>query len=40
LPVGFLGGLQVAARGLACPFRLASVGGDVSEALLDRESFS
>jgi hypothetical protein len=37
LPVGFLGGQQVAARGLAFPFRRTSVGGDVTEALLDRE---
>ncbi len=35
--VRFLGGLQVAARGLAFPFRSASVGGDVAEALGDRE---
>jgi hypothetical protein len=37
LSVGFPGGRQVAARGLAFPFRRTSLGGDVPEALLDRE---
>ena len=37
LPVGFLGGQQVTARGLALPFRRTSVSGDVTEALLDGE---
>jgi len=37
LIVGLLGRLQVTPRGLALHFRGASVGGDVAEALLDRE---
>ena len=37
LPVGFLGGQQVTARGLALPVGRASVSVDVTEALLDRE---
>jgi len=37
LPVGFLCGQQITARGLALPFGRASVSGDVTEALRDRE---
>jgi hypothetical protein len=37
LSVGFLGSQQVTARGLALPFGRASVSGDVTEALRDRE---
>jgi hypothetical protein len=39
LVVGFLGGLQVTARGCALPFCRPSVSIDVTEALLDREFF-
>jgi hypothetical protein len=36
LPVGRLGDEQVTARGLAFPFRRASMGGDVTDALVGR----
>ena len=37
MSIGFLGGGHVTARGLALSFRRASMGGDVTEALLHRE---